>query len=87
MFDGMGSVKLNDMSKTWYGHKNCSSHFGVDNTTINIVDRPANKGKKKLITNIQRKTSKVTRGRSGSGINRMHSIRNNTPCCIDKNSG
>ena len=44
----MGFGKLNDMRKTWYGHKSCNSHFLVDGATISIVDRPANKGKEEV---------------------------------------
>ena len=51
MFDGMGSKKLNDMRKTWYGHKNCNSHSCVNGGAINIVDRPANKEGKEVLKN------------------------------------
>ena len=83
MVCGMGSGKLNDMRKTWYGHKNRSSLLVVEIGAVVIVDRPANKGGK-LKMSIQQQTSEVTRGRSDSGSNRMHSIWSNTPCCIDK---
>ena len=44
MFGGMGCGKLNDMRKTWYGNKNCSSLLYVEIGAVGIVDRPTNKG-------------------------------------------